>query len=149
MEDNYENMDLENLIIKNKEYYRLKKKKILLIVLPIILLIALVITLIIVFRPKPDNKIICHYQILNNNENIHLININDDSEYNLIINGSNYGKKNSFIFNKPGLYEVTFDFKNKLNSLESFFEGINNSIDADFSNLQFDNITSMANLSFF
>ena len=146
MEENYENMELENLIIKDKEYYRLKRKKILLIALPIILLIAIIIILIIIFRPKPDNKIICHYQIINSNENIHLININDDIDYKLIINDSNHGKQNSFIFNKPGTYEVTFDFKNKLNSLESFFKGINNLIDANFSQLQFDKITSMANL---
>ena len=64
------------------------------IALQIILLMSLVIILIIVFRPKTDNKINYYYQIINSNENSHLIHINDDINYKLIINSSNYGKQN-------------------------------------------------------
>ena len=144
--ENLENFDLENLIIKDKIYYKKKRKKILLISIPIILVITIVIILIFVLKPKPDNKIICHYQTLFDNENINLININNDIDYNIIIDDINYGKKSSHNFNKSSTFKVIFDFKNKLDSLEGFFKGNKNLIIADFSKLQIDNIISMADL---
>ena len=133
--ENLENFDLENLIIKDKIYYKKKRKKILLISIPIILVITIVIILIFVLKPKPDNKIICHYQTLLDNENINLININNDIDYNLIIDDISYGKKSSHNFNKSSTFKVIFDFKNKLDSLESFFKGNKNLMDADFSKI--------------
>ena len=67
MEQNLENNDLENLIIKDKNYYKQKRNKILSITIPIILVVAIVIILTIVLMPKPDNKIICYYNIINEN----------------------------------------------------------------------------------
>jgi surface protein len=146
MEENFDNYDLENLIIKDKEYYKKRKKKCLLIWIPIIMVIVIAIILVIVLKSKPDNKIICKYKINEKIENFILININNDIDYDLIINGNNYGKQNHFDFKEASIYEVIFDFEYKLNSLEGFFEGNKNLIDVDFSKLKTDNITSMANL---
>ena len=52
MEENYDNDELENLIIKDKEYYRKRRIKCLLIWIPIIVAIAVAITLIFVLKPK-------------------------------------------------------------------------------------------------
>ena len=152
MDENYENNDLENLIIKDKNYYRKRRKKILLISIPIILVIAFVILLIFVIISIPEkpkkiyNEIICTYTTWKKNENITLININNDMDFNLIINNINYGKNNSFIFEEIGHHEVTFEFKNKLNSLDGIFKENKNLYTADFSKLQLDKIVSMANL---
>ena len=55
-------------------------------------------------------------------------------------------KINSYKLNKDTTYEIIFDFKNKLDSLDGFFEGNINLIYADLSKLQIDNIESMVNL---
>ena len=146
MEESFDNYDLENLIIKDKKYYKKRKKKCLLIWMPIIIVIVITIILVIVLKSKPDNKIICKYKINEKIENFILINITNDIDYDLIINGTNYRKQNHFDFKEASIYEVIFDFKYKLNSLEGFFEGNKNLIDVDFSKLKTDNITSMANL---
>ena len=135
MDENYDNNDLENLIIKDNNYYRKIRKKIFLISIPIILLIALVIIIIYVLIPDPYNKIYCLYRTSKKNQNITLININDDIDFNLIIYNSNYGKKNSFIFENIGEHYVYLEFKNKLNSLEGIFKENENLIEADFSKL--------------
>ena len=146
MNEDDENNGLENLIIKNKDYHRKRRLKICLIIIPIIFFITIAIILII-FKPQ-ENKIICKYIIdeENKNEKITLINIKNDVYYDLIINNKNYGKKNYFIFESYGIHSVTFDFKNKLDSLEGLFEGNKFLTYADFSGLQFDSITSAANL---
>ena len=100
MDENFENYDLENLIIKDKQYYRKRKIKCLLFWIPLILVIGIVITLVVLLRPKPDNKIICHYQTQDGTENTTLININNNIEYNIIINDTNCGKINSYKLNK-------------------------------------------------
>ena len=152
MDENNENNDLENLIIKDKNYYRKRRKKIFLISIPIILVIAFVILLIFVIISIPEkpkkiyNEIICTYTTWKQNENITLININNDIDFNLIINNINYGKNNSFIFEEIGYHKVTFEFKNKLNSLDGIFKENENLYRADFSKLQLDKIVSMANL---
>ena len=63
-----------------------------------------------------------------------------------MINDKNCGKINSYKLNKDTTYEIIFDFKNKLDSLDGFFEGNINLIYADLSKLQIDNIESMVNL---
>ena len=100
MDENFENYDLENLIIKDKQYYRKRKIKCLLFWIPLILTIGIVITLVVLLRPKPNNKIICHYQTQDGTENTTLININNNIEYNIIINDTNCGKINSYKLNK-------------------------------------------------
>ena len=146
MDENYNNDELEKLIIKDKEYFRKRRIKCLLIWIPILLVIAVTITLIFVLKPKPINKLTCYYKTLKEDENILLINKNDDIKYNLIIDDYSFDKKNYHNFNKIGIHKVIFEIKNKLDSLEGLFEGCKNLIEADFSMLQTDNIISMENL---
>ena len=91
MEENFSLENMDNLIIKDRNYYCKRRKKIFLILLILIIIIAvitgivfLILFLIETFRKK-GGKIICQYNILNNNENIHLKNIANDLDYNLII----------------------------------------------------------------
>ena len=142
----YSNEDLDNLIIKNKEYYKKRNKKIILISIPILLAIIAIVFIVIIFtRPKEDNKIICHYKINKDDENVDLININDNLDFNVIIDDKNYNKIISHKFEKAGTYNIIFEFETELDSLEGFFEGKKNLIDADFSKLKTGNIKSMAN----
>ena len=146
-EINYNDQDLDNLITLDKKYYAKGRKKLLLILIPIlIVLIAVIIVLIIVLGQKDTNKIICEYSTNKDNENIPLINIKNNSDFTLIIDGVKNDKKNYHIFEKAGRHNVIFEFKNKLDSLESFFEGNQYLINADFSQLKAENIKSTANL---
>jgi len=147
MEDyEFAQQDLDNLIIMDKKYYARRRNKYLLIWIPISLVIITAIVLVVVLRPKEDNKIICQYETKEDNENIILININDDIDFTLIIDDVEYDKKKSYNFQKAGKHKVIFDFEKKLNSLESFFEGNKYLLDADFSKLQTEKIISMENL---
>ena len=125
MEDfDFTNQDMENFIIKDKKYFAKRRNKYLLIFIPLILLVIITgIVLYFVLKPIPDNKIICLYETETNNENIMLINIDNNIEFTIIIDDVKYDKKKSHNFQKAGKHKVIFDFENKLNSLESFFEG--------------------------
>ena len=60
-QENYQ--DLDNLTIKDKEYYAKKRKRYLLIVIPIlVVIITVTIVLIIVLQPKTYNEITCKYE---------------------------------------------------------------------------------------
>ena len=142
----YANQDLDNFIIKDKNYYAKIRKKCLLICIPILLVIATALVLYFILKPKEDNKIICRYETKEDNENVILINIDDNIDYTLIIDDVKYSKKKSHNFQKAGKHKVIFDFKKKLNSLEGFFEGNVYLLDADFTKLQTENIKSMENL---
>ena len=113
MEETFDfgNEDLDNLIVKDKEYYAKRRKKCLLIWIPILLVIILAIVLYLVLRPKPDNKIICQYETLTDDENVILINIDDNIDFTIIIDDVKYGKKKSHNFQKAGKHKVIFDFK--------------------------------------
>ena len=141
-----EQNDLDNLIIKDRKFYAKKKKKCLLICISILLVIITGIVLYLFLKPKIDNKIICQYETLEDNENVILINIDDIIDFILIIDEIEYDKKKSHNFQKAGKHKVIFQFEKKLNSLESLFEGNKYIIDADFSMLQTENIKSMENL---
>ena len=101
--------------------------------------------LIETFRKK-GGKIICQYNILNNNENIHLINIANDIDYNLIIDDIEYSQNTYHVFEKAGNHKVIFHFKSKLDSLKGFFENIKNLTEVDFSEFEAENIESMEKL---
>ena len=142
----FDNDDLDNLIIKDKDYYAKRRKKYLLILIPILSVIIIAIVLIVVLRPKKDNKIICRYETEIDNENVTLINIDDNIEFIAIIDDVKYNNKKSHIFPKARNYTVIFDFAKKLNSLKSFFEGNEYLLEADFTKMQTENIKSMENL---
>ena len=97
-------------------------------------------------KRKKGGKIICSFTTLSDNENIRLIRTNEDIEFDLIIDGTEYDKNYYHSFEKAGLHSVIFHFKNKLDSLEGFFNLNSNLIEVDFSQLETENIKSMAYL---
>ena len=144
----YNEEDLDNLIIKDKEYYAKKRKKLMLILFPIlsVIVIAAVIALVFIFKPKVINEIICQYETENDNQYINIIKYNENVDFTLIIDDVKYNKEYSHNFEKAGIHNVIFEFKDKLVSLEGFFEGNQYLINADFSGLKTEKIKSMANL---
>ena len=144
-QENYQ--DLDNYIIKDKDYYAKRRKKCLLIGIPILLvIITITIVLVIVLLPLTYNEVTCQYETKKENENIHLININNNIKFKIRINDISHDNKNSLSLKKAGIHTITFEFENKLDSLEGFFEGNKYLIEADFSKLQTENIKSMENL---
>ena len=151
MEDNEDNnQDLENLIIKDKEYLAKKRKKYLLIgtlILSIIIvIIAITIVLVIVLKPKIYNEIVSQYQTKKGNENIPLHNINNNIKFKIIIGDTTFENKNNITLEKAGKHIIIIEFENELDSLEGLFEGNHYLIEADFSKLQTEKIKSMENL---
>jgi len=137
--------DLDNLIIKDKEYYAKKRKKLILILAPIlsVLIITIIIVLVILLKPKINNAIICQYKTEKDNQYINLIKYMKDVDFTLIIDNVKYNKDFSHNFEEEGIHNVTFEFKDKLKSLEGFFEDNKYLISADFSNLIAEDIYKM------
>ena len=131
MEESFENSDLDNLIIKDKKYYKKKTIKILIIIFIILIVIGIIIGLYFVIKEilrKKGGIIICFYRITQDNENIRLINITSNIKYDLIIDDNYYDKNTYHSFDKSGLHNVSFHFQNKLESLEGFFNENDNII---------------------
>ena len=144
MDEELENHQLENLVIKDKEYQCKRKKKILLIVLLVLLaIIIIIIVILLLLRPK-GGKIFCIYRTIKENENIHIINVNKDIAFTLYVNDTSYSQNNFHTFKTAGLHNVIFHFKKKLESLEGFFENLDNLVEIDFSKLETENVKSMA-----
>ena len=144
MDEELENHQLENLVIKDKEYQCKRKKKILLIVLLVLLaIIIIIIVILLLLRPK-GGKIFSIYRTIKDNENIHIINVNKDIAFTLYVNDTSYSQNNFHTFKTAGLHNVIFHFKKKLESLEGFFENLDNLVEIDFSKLETENVKSMA-----
>jgi len=143
MDETFYAQDLENMIIKDKEYFRKKKKIFLSIFIPLLFFIV-ILSIILYFTLRHiGGKIICKYETTKDNENVHLISKTNDINFRLIIDDSSYSGNNYHSFEKAGIHTVIFHFKNKLESLDGFFEGITNLIEIDFSELETENIRSM------
>ena len=116
---------------------------IILFVLIIIAILAIIVWKIIT---KNYGKIICIYQTFKDNETIELINIYEDNEnmkFHLIINEEKFKQTDIFTFEKPGNHTVSFVFKKKLKSLEFLFKEKESLIEADLSQLEYDEIFSL------
>ena len=95
MEESFENADLDNLIIKDKEYYRKKRIKATIIIFIIIIIIGILVGIFFIikeFLRIKGGKLICTFITSNDNENIQIININEDIKFSLIIDGNEYDK---------------------------------------------------------
>ena len=126
MEDEFTNDNLENLVIKDKEYYGKKRKKYLCIIIPILSFIIIgIIAVIVLFVVDWGGKIVCLYKTTKDNENVILIHLDNSTDFSLTIDNNNYQQKNSHIFEKAGMHTVVFHFKYKLNSLENLFKEVN------------------------
>ena len=97
-------------------------------------------------QPKVINEIICQYKTEKDNQYINIIKYMKNVDFTLIIDNVKYNKEFSHYFEKAGIHNVTFEFKNNLDSLEGFFEDNKYLISADFSNLKTENIKSMESL---
>ena len=106
----YYEEDLDNLIIKDKEYYAKKRKKLILILAPIlsVLIITIIIVLVILLKPKINNAIICQYKTEKDNQYINLIKYMKDVDFTLIIDNVKYNKDFSHNFEEEGIHNVTF-----------------------------------------
>ena len=144
MDLDFEDSDLDRMIIKDKAYYRKKRNKILIIV-SIILLIGIVafITTFLLLKYR-GGKIICVYITTEENENIKLINANESYIFSLTIDDKSYSQKNNHTFEKAGTHNIIYHFKDKLESLDHLFYYIDNLIEIDFSQLETENIKSFA-----
>ena len=80
----FEELDLESLIIKDKEYYRKRRNKILKLIAIIFGIVAIVVVITILLSIKRGGKIICIYKTTKDDENINLINKIDDLSFSLI-----------------------------------------------------------------
>lgn len=140
----FKDSDLENLIIKDKAYYRKKRKKILIIISIILLIVVIAFITIFLLLKKRGGKIICVYMTTEENENIQIINANESISFILIIDNKSYSQKNNHTFEKAGTHNIVFHFKDKLESLDHLFFYIDNLIEIDFSQLETENIKSFA-----
>jgi len=111
MEESFEAGDLDNFIIKDKKYYSKKRKRkiqLLLILLFILLVITAIIIIIVVIKRnqrKFGGKIICKYKS-SFNENVHLININEDIDFSLIIDEKDFDRNNYHTFENAGTHQI-------------------------------------------
>ena len=105
MDESFENGDLENLIIMDKEYQCKRKIKIIIIIIVILIFIGILIGVFFIVREikrKKGGKIICSFMTSSDNEIIRLIRTNEDIEFGLIIDGNEYDKKYYYSFEKAG-----------------------------------------------
>ena len=152
MEDNYDSLELDNFVIKDKEFYASRRKKAFiiagLVLLALIVIAGIVIVILVIIKAlrEKGGVITCFFSTSEEDEIIPIINIDDDIGYKLIIDDESCDKSTRHKFAQPGLHNVTFHFKKKLNSLDNFFKNMRNLKEADFSKLEAENIESMANL---
>ena len=147
--DNFENKDLEHLVIKDKAYKRKKLKKRILIFLGILIGLGIIVTIIIAILiaifSRSHGSITCFYITKYDKENITLINYKKDLKFSLIIDGKSFDQEYSHIFEDSGIHKVIFSFK-KINSLADLFKNNGALINADLSLFSIEDITSLNNL---
>ena len=147
----YQNDDLNQFIIKDNEYRRKRRLKLLAIFLPIILVIIIVIIVIVLLSLYRGGKLTCIYITKKDNESVTLLNENIYQKYKIKmkLGDKSIDTTNTYIFPKAGNnHLITFEFKEKISSLENFFEGIDKLYEVNLSNLKFeeDKITTMSKL---
>ena len=92
----------------------------------------------------------CIYITEKDNESVKLLNDNIYNKYTIKIkiDEEKIDKTNTYTFSKAGKHSVTFEFKEKIESLEKFSEGLDKLIEVDLSKLIFEEnkITSVQKL---
>ena len=118
--------------------------------LAILIAIIVVIIIISIIIYKVTRKI--HYEIetefttTRENEEIQIINYNaiKDIDVEIKINGKKKEKNTTYIIKKPGKIKVSFKFDEKLESLGSFFYGLDKLVSIDLSDI---NAAAFKNIS--
>ena len=126
---------------------RIKCLKRLAILLAIIVVIIAVPIIIYFATKKKYYKIKSEFTTINANEEIQIINYEaiKDIDIEIKINGKKKEKNYTYIIEKPGKVEVSFKFDDKLESIGSFFYGLDKLISIDLSDINsaaFKNISS-------
>ena len=146
----FQNEDLNQLIIKDNEYRRKRMIKLLAIFIPIIIVIIIAVIVIIVLSLYRGGTLTCNYITKQDNETVTFLNENIYQKYKIKmkLNNKTIDTTNTYIFPKKGEHLLTFEFKEKISSLENFFEGIDKLYEVNLSNLKFeeDKITTMSKL---
>ena len=90
-----------------------KEKKFIIILTSIfsVIVIAIAIALIILLKPKEINEIICQYKTDKDNQYINIIKYTENDDFTLIIDNVKYNKEYSHNFEKAGIHNVIFEFK--------------------------------------
>ena len=143
IDHNFTEANLEHLIIKDKAYKRKKMLKIIIIIILLLIFLGIIAVFLIYFLIYRGGKIICSYETTKDNEEVQLINIKDGISFSLKIDEKGSKRNDKHLFEKAGLHNVTFHFKKKLESLDGLFKGINHLIEADFTELETEEIKSM------
>ena len=154
MEENFMVSDLEDFTIKEKEYRAKKRKKILFITIPIVIVIIIAIVLAVVLTRKKGGKIHCIYETKHDSERAHLFEIitnrkHESYIYSLTIDNIDYGfydQGTYFTFEKAGMHYVTIHYKKKLEHLNHLFSHAEQLVEADFSELNMEEVASMESL---
>ena len=146
-QEGFDQVDLDNLIIKDKEYTKkiwIKRIILFSFIFFAILIIAAIIIIIIVIKNMTYGKIECIYQTLTNNETITLINWHDeDKTFFLLIDEEEFEQKTNHTYKNPGLHKVIFVFKKRLKSLAHLFSENEALIEADLSQLESKELISL------
>ena len=150
LKDDYQTEDLEHFIIEDNEYRRKRRIKLFAIIFPIILAI-IAITLVIVFLLIfVGGTLTCTYVTTKDDEQVKLLNDKIFEKYTLKITfgEESIDDNNLYTFSKAGKHKITFDFKEKIESLENFFEGLDKLYEVDLSQLIFEEnkITSVSKM---
>ena len=150
LSENFQNEDLENLIIKDNEYKKKQRLKCFAIIFPIILVLAAITIVIIILSLYKGGILSCIYITKEYNESVTFLNEKIFEKYNIKIkiDENSIDKTNTYIFPNPGKHSITFKFKEKIDSLENFFEGVDKLYEVDLSHLNFEEnkITSLSKL---
>ena len=152
MDETFTNTSLDDFVIKDKDYRlnKLKKNiKIFVIIISILVVIGGLTYFIFKMLTKTYGEITCIYQTYKDNETIELINLDyENMEFYLKIGLEKFEQKNKHTFKNAGNHTVTFVFKKKLNSLNNLFKEKFALIEADLSQLEADEITSLQRVFF-
>lgn len=139
------------MIIKDKKFRIKRNKKIVkkrLIIFSISIINAAIIVTFLLILAYNYGNIISVYKIFNENETIQWINIyedadenKDDIKYFVTIGDEEFKQEKTNTFERPDSRTITFVFKNRLTSLSILFKENDCPIEANFSQLEAEEIT--------
>jgi len=150
LKDEYQTEDLEKFIIEDNEYRRKRRLKLFAIIFPIVLVVIAIILVIVLLLIYRGGTLTCTYITSQKNEQVKLLKDDIYEKYTLKIKhgDENIDKHNFYTFAKAGIHKITFEFKEKVESLENFFENLDKLYEVDLSHLIFEEnkIISVAKL---
>ena len=139
---------LQDFKVPDVDPMKIKRiKRYLMLLSTLLFSIAIIIAIVFIIKYTTKKYEINYKFITYGNETIEIINNKaiKDKDFELFINDTKiHTNTNSHYFSKPGIINVCFKFKKKLNSLSEFFYNIDRLIEIDLSKMNseaFNNIT--------